>query len=279
MKVTYLGTTMLLFDDGKDQVLFDCHVTRPSIAQCLFGKIGTDTEIADRVIREFKIQRLKAIFISHSHHDHVLDAPYFATKTGADIYGSASALNVARGGKVPEACLHSYDDSMEYQVGGFHVTIIPSIHSKAHWYNNDLGQTIDTPVVQPTKKAAFKEGGSVDFLIEHNGKKYLIRPSYNYIEGQLDHVQADVLFLGVEGLSKDTEKRARTFFAETVDKVQPKLVIPVHWDHFFKPLYGPIYRVPVKMEDTGKSLWMLSEYCAKAGVDCVVQLPLSSMEI
>lgn len=31
MKVTYLGTTVLLFDDGKDQILFDAHVTRPSI--------------------------------------------------------------------------------------------------------------------------------------------------------------------------------------------------------------------------------------------------------
>lgn len=31
MKVTYLGTTTLLFDDGTDQILFDCHVIRPSL--------------------------------------------------------------------------------------------------------------------------------------------------------------------------------------------------------------------------------------------------------
>lgn len=31
MKVTFFGTTTLLFDDGKDQILFDAHFTRPSI--------------------------------------------------------------------------------------------------------------------------------------------------------------------------------------------------------------------------------------------------------
>ena len=31
MKITFLGTTTLLFDDGADQILFDAHFTRPSI--------------------------------------------------------------------------------------------------------------------------------------------------------------------------------------------------------------------------------------------------------
>ena len=33
LKVTFFGTTTLLFDDGKDQVLFDAHVTRPSLVE------------------------------------------------------------------------------------------------------------------------------------------------------------------------------------------------------------------------------------------------------
>ena len=38
MKVTCFGTTTLLFDDGRDQILFDAHLTRPSLARYLFGK-------------------------------------------------------------------------------------------------------------------------------------------------------------------------------------------------------------------------------------------------
>lgn len=279
MKVTYLGTTMLLFDDGKDQLLFDCHVTRPSVLSFLGGKLATDRKVADRVIREIGFDRLKGIFISHSHHDHVLDAPYFAARCHADVYGSPSALNVARGGGVPEERLHSFLDSMSCQIGDFHVTVLPSIHSKAHWYNNDLGLTIDAPLVQPARKKEFKEGGSFDFFISHKGNKYLIRPSYNYLEGQLDSYQADVLFLGIAGLSKDTKGRRKKFFAETIDKVQPKIVIPVHWDNFLLPLYGGVKIMPRFIEDTGKSMGILAEYCEKAGVNCLVQLPLTSMDI
>jgi hypothetical protein len=37
MKITYFGTTTLLFDDGTDQILFDCHFTRPSLLKYIGG--------------------------------------------------------------------------------------------------------------------------------------------------------------------------------------------------------------------------------------------------
>ena len=277
VKITYFGTTMLLFDDGETELLFDCHVTRPSIPKYLFGKLDTDREVADRVLDEFDFSRLKGIFISHSHHDHVMDAPYFAKHTGAVIYGSPSTLNVGRGNGVDEDHLRSFDDSMEYHVGDFHIQVIPSIHSKAHWFNNDLGQTINRPITMPIGKMAFKEGGSVDFLVTHGEKKYLIRPSYNYLEGQLDDIRADVLFLGIGGLSKDTPERRKQFFIETVDKSEAKVVIPVHWDNFFKPLYGEIRGFSNSSENTEESMRLLREHCEEKSVECIVKMPFESI--
>ena len=279
MKITYLGTTVLLFDDGTDQVLFDCHTTRPGIGRFLFSCLSTDTATADRVIKQFGFGRLRATFASHSHYDHVLDLPYYVNQCGGDVYGSPSALNVARGGGVPEASLHDFTEQREAQIGAFHIRVIPSIHSRTHWYNDDLGQTIDRPLVQPARKKAFKEGGSFDFIVTHAGKTYVIRPSCNYIEGQLDGVKADVLFLGISGLSKENAAWQHAFFAETVDKVHPELVIPLHWDKFFSPLYGPVRGLPRRFEDTGVSMHLLAAHCAEAGVDCCVQLPLTSITI
>ena len=103
MKITFLGTTTLLFDDGADQILFDAHFTRPSIEKYVVGAyVETDTELCDRLIERHHIDRLRAIFVSHTHHDHVMDAPYVARKCGATVYGSSSAKNVALGGGVPE---------------------------------------------------------------------------------------------------------------------------------------------------------------------------------
>ena len=279
IKVTYLGTTTLLFDDGKDQLLFDCHVTRPSVWTYLFGRLKTDCGVADRVIEQFKMDRLRAIFISHSHHDHVMDAPYFANKCGCKIYGTESTLNVARGGKVPEERLVLFGEDQKLEVGNFRITVLKSLHSKPGFFNNDLGQTIDEPFAQPARKRAYKEGGSYDFLLEYENKKILIRPSYNFIEGQLDGIQADVLFLAVAGLSKDKPEHKEKFWKETIDKVSPSLVIPLHWDNFFTPLYGPILGLPKMFEFTGKSMHELAKACAMREIPCVVQMPLTSITL
>ena len=279
MKITYLGTTVLLFDDGVDQILFDCHTTRPTMRQFLFSGLSTDTEIADRVIRQFGFKRLRATFASHSHYDHVLDLPYYVNQCGGDVYGSPSALNVARGGDVPEERLHDFTAQPEVRIGAFSIRVIPSKHSRTHFYNDDLGQTIDAPLRQPARKKGYKEGGSFDFIVEHGGKTYVIRPSCNYVEGQLDGVKADVLFLGLTGLSKESAAWQQTFFAETVDKTKPALVIPLHWDKFFCPLYGAVRGMPRVADDTGLSMHLLAAHCAAVGTDCVVQLPLTTLTL
>lgn len=279
MKVTFFGTTTLLFDDGTDQILFDAHLTRPSLLRYICGKGETDRVLADRLIRLHRIDRLRAIFISHSHHDHVMDAPYLANRCGAEIYGTESTRNVARGGDVPEERLHVFSGPERFDVGGYHVTVIPSLHSKPTILNNDLGQRIDRPLRQPARLRDYKEGGSYDFLVEAEEKRFLIRPSFNYIPGQLDGIQADVLFLGVAGLAKADPTTEARFFEETVEKVSPKLVIPVHWDNFFSRLDRPIRGMPRLIEKTDVVFYKLGRYCEQHQIDFLIQIPRSQIRI
>ena len=279
MKVTFFGTTTLLFDDGKDQIFFDVHFTRPSLMKYIFGSQGTDTALADRLLAAHHVDRLRAAFISHTHHDHVMDAPYVVNCCGAQLYGSSSALNVARGGDVPEARLTEFRGGETFTAGGFSVRVIPSIHSKPTILNNDLGQTIDKPLVQPAKLRDYKEGGSYDFYVEHSGKRYLIRPSFNYIEGQLDGYTADVLFLGVAGLAKADEETEKKFCAETVDKVHPQIVIPLHWDNFFSPLDEPVKGMPKPVEKTPVVFFKLTKICEEREISMVTLMPRTFMEL
>jgi len=275
MKVTYFGTTVLLFDDGKDQILLDAHFTRPSLFQFAFGKVSSNHQTVDSILKQYPFNRLKAIFISHTHYDHCLDLSYLAESTKADVYGSPSCKNVINNDKVP---FYSFDQSMNYQTGKFHIQVIPSIQSKTNWYNNDLGQIIDKPIIQPASRKEFKEGGSFDFVIKHNKKTYLIRPSCNYIEGQLDDIKADVLYLGIGAMSKRDNQFKKKFFEETIQKVQPKTVIPIHWDNFFKPLSVPSYNYPIVLENPEQAMHDLANYCSKNNIECLVQLPLTSVE-
>lgn len=296
MKVTFFGTTTLLFDDGKDQILFDCHFTRPSLLKYICGgddsgkpgkglrdltgaAVSTDTNMVDEMLEKHHIDRLRAIFISHTHHDHVMDAPYAANKCNAPIYGSSSAMNVGRGGGVPDDHLINFQPDETYTVGGFKIKVLSSIHSKPTILNNDLGKTIDDPLSQPARLRTYREGGSYDFYVEAEGKKILIRPSFNYIEGQLDGYQADVLFLGVAGLAKADEETEKTFFRETVGKTGPKLIIPIHWDNFFLPLDQPAVGMPPLIEKTEIVFFKLAKYCEAHDIRCIVQIPRTSIEI
>ena len=284
MKITFFGTTTLLFDDGDVQILFDAHFSRPPLYTMFCGKVRTDTAIIDRIFEQHGINRLKAIFISHSHHDHVMDCPYIARKCKADIYGSRSTLNVARGGGVAEEKLHLYelkDDGKSgvIEIGDYKIRVFRSIHSKPKWYNNDIGQEISSPLLQPASRRAYKEGGSYDFYIEHRKKTYLIRPSFNYLEGELDGIKADTLFTGIAGLSRARRAMREKFFSETADKVKPSLIIPLHWDNFFISFNEHIRGMPLFIENTCHAFHCLALYCEKSGINCIVQPPLTSIEI
>jgi L-ascorbate metabolism protein UlaG (beta-lactamase superfamily) len=172
-----------------------------------------------------------------------------------------------------------FADNTSYTVGNYRITVIPSLHSKPTILNNDLGETIDAPLVQPAKLRDYKEGGSYDFYIETPEKTYMIRPSFNYVEGQMDGYRADVLFLGVAGLQKADTAMEAAFYRETIEKVDPKLVIPVHWDNFFSPLTKPIVGMPKLIEKTEVVFFRLARYCAANGRNCLVQIPGTSVEL
>ena len=208
-----------------------------------------------------------------------MDAPYVARKCGAMIYGSSSAKNVALGGGIPEEKTVVFQDGSEYSIGEYKIRIIKLLHSKPTILNNDLGVPIEKPLVQPVSPRDYKEGGSYDFFVEHEDQKILIRPSFNYIEGQLDGIQADVLFLGVAGLAKADEDTERTFFAETVEKTKARLVIPVHWDNFFASLEKPVEGMPRLIEKTDVVFYKLAKYCEAHDVNCLIQYPCTSIEI
>lgn len=280
LKVTFFGTTTLLFDDGVDQILFDAHFTRPSIKYFITGKpVSTDCALCDRLIKHHKINRLRAIFVSHAHHDHAMDVPYVANRCGAKVYGSNSVRNIAIGGNVKDDNIEVFEDGSVYSIGKYKIRVIKALHSKPTKFFDNIGQEITEPLKQPATFWDYKEGGSYDFYIEHEEQKILLHPSYNYIEGQLDGIEADVVFLGVAGIANSDKETVNNFFNENVVKTKAGLVIPVHWDNFFSPLDKPIQEIADYVDPTDETFYKTASYCAKHHINFLLQYPCTSIEL
>ena len=252
VKVTFFGVSTLLLDDGETQILIDGFFSRPSILKVLTSRISTDTSIVNKVISQYGIDKLKAVFVTHSHYEHALDAAYIAKKTNSDLLGSSSTFNIGLGGGLNENQVSIFDLEKEYQYGHFSVKVILSKHSPAASYNDDLGEEISTPIAQPAKASDYVEGGSFDFFIHHKEHTIYIKPSANYITDKLKETKSDVLFLGVGGLSNQDSVFMNQYYRQTVEMLMPKIIIPLHWDNFFQPFSDNLRMNPRLMDKSYK---------------------------
>jgi L-ascorbate metabolism protein UlaG (beta-lactamase superfamily) len=239
VRVTALGTTMMLVDDGQTQILLDPYLTSVSFTDAALDRaVSTNASEVDAALDRAGAARVKAILVSHSHFDHALDLAYVAKRTGALVVGSASALNIARGSGIAEEKLRLVKPDEVFEVGDFVVRPLASRHSP-HVFGGE-GATIDAPLHQPASLRAYKEGGTFDYLVSRNGHTLLFKGSANWVPGALDAIRADVLFLGVGGLGNEDDVFTEEYFDATIDAVHPHIVVPTHWNDFFSPVAPPL---------------------------------------
>ncbi|MEJ0034139.1 MAG: MBL fold metallo-hydrolase [Bacteroidota bacterium] len=241
VRVTFFGVSTLLIDDGQTQILIDGFFSRYPMSKVLTSDISSDTAAINRFINEYKVNRLKGIFVTHSHYDHSFDAGYVAKKTGATLYGSTSTLNVGRGVNVPDSQLEEFQPNKDLALGNFTMRVVPSKHSPT---DGKLDGEITAPIRQPASMKVYLEGGAYDFLVTWKGKKIYIKPSPNFIPGALDSLDVDVLFLGIATITKRDSNWTEDFYRENVTAVNPSVVIPLHWDDFFQPLSDHLEMLP-----------------------------------
>lgn len=253
VKVTFLGTSSLLFEDGNTQLMIDGFISRPPLLKMLpFNNVKTDTNTVNEIFRKIGIDhnKLQGLFVAHTHYDHALDVAYIANQTGTHIYGSESAINIGLGNGINTTQMSVYEVNKAMQFGDFTVTVLQSKHSPTF----DEGEKIKEPLKQPAKALDYHEDSSYDFLITHHHKTFFVKPSANYIEGALDGIQADVLFLGIGVLGAQDQDFQNMYYEQTVRKIQPKLIIPIHWDNFNKPLTDALEAMPKFADNTKKGL-------------------------
>ena len=269
LRVTWMGVSTLLLDDGSSALMTDGYFSRPGLVRVAAGKVSSSAARVDGCLARAKVSRLEAVVPVHTHFDHVLDSALVADRTGALLVGGESAANVGRGYGLPENRLVVAVSGEPIKLGAYEITLVESHHCPPDRFPG----VINEPLTPPVKMSAYRCGEAWSTLIQHrpSGRRLLIQGSSGYVKGALDDYRAEVAYLGVGQLGLQPRSYLVDYWTETVRAVGARRVILIHWDDFFRPLSKPLRALPYAGDDLDVSIRILDGLATQDGV--TLQMP------
>jgi L-ascorbate metabolism protein UlaG (beta-lactamase superfamily) len=265
----FFGVGTVLLSDGRTGVMTDGFFSRPALLQGL-APLRPNEPAIDWALRRGAVEAgtVRAVLVAHSHYDHALDTATVAEKLGAKVVGSVSTCRIVRAQNFPRerTVLIEGGERLGFDSSDFKVKVFRSEHTPPPpWPIPPLKGDVDPGFKVPARITEYEQGGTYSFLVEHRGHTVLIHSSTNFRKGMYAGVRADVVFLGVALLSRQSDRFAKDYWQEVVAATGAKLVIPVHWDDFERPLDKPI-RFLGWPDDVEKDMAMVRSRAQASGV-------------
>lgn len=227
---TWMGTAGVMFDDGTTALLVDPFVSRPSLGRVAFGRpVPVDEARIDLWMKMPGIDRTAAVFVSHSHYDHSMDAPSFAKRTGARLVGSESTAIIGERSGLPSERIDVVQPGTPMRFGDFTVTMLHSQHGKAVAGRVPYPGNVESDFETPAKAKDYRMGGAYAIVVEHPTGTAVHHASAGWAPRMYEGIDADVVFLGLAGRD-DTAK----YLDAVLDATGARRVVPIHWDNFFR---------------------------------------------
>lgn len=173
------------------------------------------------------------ILIGHTHWDHAVDAPALARKYDAPTYGSDSlARLMALHGQTSVVV----EPRRRYELGPFTVSFTPSRHSKLIFGRKvPFAGPLTCEDVHALSPGAYKCGAVYGIRIEVAGIALYHQGSADLDDAELQHAPVDVFLAGVTG-----RQVTPRYWERILPKLDPRVLVPTHYDDFFAPLETPL---------------------------------------
>ncbi len=223
LSLRYLGVSGYEVSDGVTTVLLDPTPTRPPPLSLLLP-LEPDEALGAR-----ECPRADVILVNHTHHDHALDVPAIANRTGALVVGSQSTVNLARSrGVTKTQVVHAGN---RLTIGTFRIDVGRSRHTRIA----GIEQPMSGVVAEDAGKLWFWQYAldeTLFYRLEANGTSIWWHPTSTWAEGEIsvDGPGAGTLIVGVTG-----EAQTSTKAKGLVSAARPRFVLPTHYDNFFQP--------------------------------------------
>lgn len=221
MEMQYLGTAGWYFKASGGALLVDPYFTRVPLRRLAFGPLVPDAEVVRR-----HTPPADWILVSHPHFDHLLDVPVVARMTGAAVFASRQGCDLLRVLGVPSARLHTVEAGDRLALGPFAVEVYEAQHRLLMGRVPACGP-LREGLVPPLRARDYRMRELFSFCVEAGGVRVLVASG---VERE-PSVPADMLLAGADA--------SRAQLARILSAVQPRLVLPNHWDDMFRPLSEP----------------------------------------
>ncbi len=124
-----IGKNITLYECGNDALIVDCGIAFPDA-----DMLGVDLVIPDFSYLEKVADRIKGVFITHGHEDHIGAIPYLLKRFNFPIYGTRLSLGLIEGklkehGLLRQAKLHVVTPGQTVKAGCMDVEFIRVNHS------------------------------------------------------------------------------------------------------------------------------------------------------
>jgi L-ascorbate metabolism protein UlaG (beta-lactamase superfamily) len=181
-----------------------------------------------------------AILVTHGHFDHLLDVPIVMSRTHARLIASASAVELVR--RLPDVGVSSKRcDAVtagdERQLGPWKIRVLPATHDRL-FGKVPFDQREMPGSGPPQHPADWVCGEPLAFLVEVGDQRIYI-DSGGTLAQLPPHERVDLAILGMAL----PDSRAR--LPGSLERLNPRYVLPSHQDNFFRPLdagfqFGPL---------------------------------------
>jgi L-ascorbate metabolism protein UlaG (beta-lactamase superfamily) len=175
------------------------------------------------------------VLVGHTHFDHAVDAPAIARRFGCHAYGSDSLVTLMALHGLAERAVE-VEPHRTYELGPFEVSFTPSVHSKlllglAVPYDGDL----TCEHLDALTPGAYRCGQVWAISIAVAGLRFYHQGSANLIDDAIRERGVDVFLAGVAG-----RNFTEGYWKRILPRLDPKVVVPTHYDNFFRPLGRPL---------------------------------------
>jgi L-ascorbate metabolism protein UlaG (beta-lactamase superfamily) len=230
LEVEWLGVSGYRVSAEGKTLFVDPYLSRVPFADLLRRRSALpDPEMLDRFVRA--PGEVIGVLVGHTHFDHAVDAPAIARRFGCKAYGSDSLVTLMGLHGLAEQTVE-VEPYRTYELGPFEVSFTPSVHSKlllglAVPYDGDLTcEHLDglTP-------SAYRCGQVWGISIKVAGVSFYHQGSANLIDEAVRERDVDVFLAGVAGRNFTED-----YWQRIIPRLDPKVVVPTHYDNFFRPL-------------------------------------------